>query len=72
MFWSSPGSYTAQCEDSNGANVLEISALNGAQTPTPTPTPAWGLHILDANLPLGNLITIVKSESVAYLTQNHS
>ena len=67
VYWTSPGSYTARCEDSNGAHVLRSRARNGAQTPTPAPTPEWGLHLLDANLSLGNLINIVAAESRAYL-----
>ena len=66
VYWSSPRSFTARCEDSNGAHVLEVAAHNGAQTPTPAPTPEWGLHLLDANLSLGNLIGIVHSEAAAY------
>jgi hypothetical protein len=66
LFWSSPGAYTARCESSNRANVLMVTARNGAQTPTPAPTPEWGLHLLDANLSQGNLLTIVKSEASAY------
>jgi hypothetical protein len=27
---------------------------------TPSPTPQWGLHLLEANIALGNLIAIVK------------
>jgi hypothetical protein len=72
VFWSSPGSYTARCQNSNGAHVLEITARNGAQTPTPAPTAAWGLHLLDANLSLGNLIGIVKSESAAFLARHQT
>ncbi len=72
VFWTSPGSYTASCADSNGAHVLEVTARNGAQTPTPAPTPEWGLHLLDANLSLGNLIGIVKSESAAYVGRHHA
>jgi hypothetical protein len=30
------------------------------------PDPTWGLHLLDANVALGNLIADVKSESAAY------
>jgi Protein of unknown function (DUF3089) len=69
-FWAAPGSYTAHCADSNGAHVLEITARNGAQTPSPAPTPGWGLHLLDANLSLGNLISIVKTESEAWLARS--
>ena len=72
VFWASPGSFTAKCEDSNGAHVLEVTARNGAQTPTPAPTPGWGLHLLDANLSLGNLIGLVKSQSGAYLAHHRA
>jgi hypothetical protein len=66
--WSTePGSYTAQCSSANDANVLEITAVGGAKTPTPSPSPEWGLHLLDANVALGNLIAIVKSEAAAFV-----
>jgi hypothetical protein len=64
--WSSiPDSYSAHCI-SGAANVLEISALDGAQVPHPAPTPEWGLHLLDANVALGNLLADVKSEAAAF------
>ena len=69
VFWTSPGAYTARCENSGGAHVLMVTARNGAQTPTPAPAPAptpeWGLHLLDANLALGNLLGIVTAETKA-------
>ena len=71
VFWASPHSYIARCEDSNGAHVLEVTAREGAQTPTPAPTPEWGLHLLDANLSLGNLISIVKAQSKAFIARHH-
>jgi hypothetical protein len=67
VYWASPADFTAKCVDSNGAHVLMITARYGAQTPTPAPTPEWGLHLLDAQLSLGNLIGIVKSESDAFV-----
>jgi Protein of unknown function (DUF3089) len=67
VYWTAPKSYTARCVNSNGAHVLEITARNGAQTPTPAPTPEWGLHLLDANVALGNLVSIVHSESKAFV-----
>ena len=52
--WSSlPGAYQARCSSAGGANVLQISPLGGAQVPTPSPDPTWGLHLLDANIALG-------------------
>ena len=37
-------------------------ALGGAQTPQPAPDPTWGLHLLDANIALGNLVSVVHDE----------
>ena len=66
--WSTePGSYRAQCSSANNANVLQIKAMGGAKTPKPSPTPEWGLHLLDANVALGNLIAIVKFEAAAFV-----
>jgi hypothetical protein len=63
---SEPGAYRAQCSSAGGANVLQIAALDGAQTATPSPDPTWGLHLLDANIELGDLISVVHSEANAY------
>jgi hypothetical protein len=65
--WSSePGAYRAHCSSAGGAHVLQISSLDGAQVATPSPDPTWGLHLLDANIELGNLLTVVKDEAHAY------
>jgi hypothetical protein len=66
VWWSAPGSYRARCTTSNGATVLEVTPLGGAPRPVPEPDPTWGLHLLDANIALGNLISIVKAEAAAY------
>jgi hypothetical protein len=63
---SEPGADRAQCSSAGGANVLQVTALDGAQTPTPSPTPAWGLHLLDAQVELGNLLTVVRTEAATY------
>ena len=49
-----------------GVNVLQVTALHGAQTATPSRDPTWGLHLLDANIALGNLLTVVRREAAAY------
>jgi hypothetical protein len=65
--WSSePGAYRARCSSAGGANVLQISPLGGAQVATPSPDPTWGLHLVDANIELGNLLTVVKNEAAAF------
>ncbi len=66
VWGSEPGAYSATCSSANGANVLQITPNGGAQVPTPSPTPAWGLHLIDGNIALGNLVSIVSSESAAY------
>ena len=63
---SEPGAYSARCSSAGGASVLQVTALHGAQTATPSPDPTWGLHLLDANIALGNLISVVHSEADAY------
>jgi Protein of unknown function (DUF3089) len=66
-YWSTKGAYSAKCVDSNGAHVLMIKARGGAPLPKPSPTAQWGLHLLDANIALGNLIQIVHAEGKAFL-----
>ncbi|HET8978987.1 MAG TPA: DUF3089 domain-containing protein [Solirubrobacteraceae bacterium] len=65
-FVSLPGAYRARCSATGGAHVLEIAPLGGAQMPTPAPTPAWGLHLIDANVAMGNLLTVMRREAAAY------
>ncbi|HZE05798.1 MAG TPA: DUF3089 domain-containing protein, partial [Solirubrobacteraceae bacterium] len=65
-FVSEQGAYRARCASVAGAHVLEISPLGGAQVPTPAPTPEWGLHLLDANVAMGNLLTVMRREAAAY------
>ena len=67
VWWADPGAYRARCSSANNAHVLEISAVGGAKLPNPSPTPDWGLHLLDANIALGNLVSDVKTEAAAFL-----
>ncbi len=69
VYWATQGAYSAKCVDSNGAHVLMIAPRHGAKAPNPSPTPAWGLHLLDANIALGNLIQIVHAEAKAFVKQ---
>lgn len=60
-----PGVYTARCSDEGGANVLLVSPDPGARPLTPQPA-TWGLHLADANLPLGNLTALVRRQAAAW------
>jgi len=70
-FFEYNDSYTAQCSQSNGNNFLDVTPINGAQALTSTGVlaPLWGLHPLDANIALGNMVSLVASETTAYLAQ---
>lgn len=59
--------YRGRCEHVNGADVLMISPVAGARALNPSPTPAWGLHLLDANVALGNLVDLVGEQGKRYL-----
>lgn len=61
-----PGSYSARCTTANGATVLLIAPRRGAPKPSPSPDPTWGLHLMDANIALGNLVELVRAEARAY------
>ena len=59
--------YTGKCVNSNGADVLFIDEIGAAEHLTPSPDPTWGLHLADANIALGNLVSLSKAQSNAYL-----
>jgi Protein of unknown function (DUF3089) len=62
---SVPGAFRARCS-TGSAHVLQITPLGGAPRPTPSPDPTWGLHLVDANIALGNLVSLVRTEARAY------
>ena len=61
-----PGSYTGQCASTGGANYLSITPNGAAPQLHPSPLASWGLHLVDVNIAMGNLINIVAVESGAY------
>ena len=69
---SVPGAYSARCSSAGGAHVLEITPLHGAPLIHYSPTPGWGLHLVDVNLALGNLITVVQREAAAYQSSHRT
>jgi Protein of unknown function (DUF3089) len=66
VWWAWPGAYSAKCETLNHATVLEITPRDGAPELDGSPTAAWGLHLVDTNIALGNLIGIVKDQATAF------
>jgi hypothetical protein len=67
---SSPGEYTAQCHNENGASWLQVNPVGTAVDPAEYVTeslgPDWGLHLYDAALAMGNLVKTVSIQSQAY------
>jgi Protein of unknown function (DUF3089) len=60
------GQYSAQCVHRDGASVLLVTARHHAPALTAAPTAAWGLHLDDPNVALGNLVAIVHAQAEAY------
>ena len=62
-----PGLYTARCEQSGNASWLQITrtSLRGDTRPAVRPTlgPGWGLHLVDVNIALEDLVSVVRDES---------
>jgi hypothetical protein len=76
-FVSMPGLVTAQCQKNDVGTYLAISFHGDPKGPRATDVrgdvvlfgkvqPDWGLHLVDANLFMGNLVDIVRSETHAY------
>ena len=79
-FVSVPGLLTAQCVSNEKGSYLEVTVLgNPADARTDDIVgdvlrsgevqADWGLHLIDVNLAMGNLIDIVRQQSKAYLSK---
>lgn len=79
-FVSVPGLLSAQCVDKNGFSYLEVHVAGDPADPRTDDiagdvmaggqvNAAWGLHLIDAGLAMGNLVDIVGAESKAYLAK---
>jgi hypothetical protein len=79
-FVSVPGLLTAQCVANEKGSYLEVTVHGNPADPRTDdivgdvmqngqPNASWGLHLIDANLSMGNLVDIVKSQTKAFLTK---
>jgi Protein of unknown function (DUF3089) len=64
--WLQAKAYTGRCVTENGAHVLKITPLPGAPTLKPLPDATWGLHLVDANIALGDLLSVVARQAARY------
>lgn len=76
---SVPGMLTAECVTDNHGSYLAVTVhgdpgghrandIVGDVVVNGQVLPDWGLHLIDVNLAIGNLIDIVHQESKAYLS----
>ena len=65
--WIASDAYTGECSAADDAHVLQIAPVDGAPTLHAIPDATWGLHLVDANIALGNLTDIVARQSKAWL-----
>ena len=54
-----------------GARITidQVSSLGGAPVLKPSPLPSWGLHTVDVNLALGNLVDLVGRQARRYASR---
>lgn len=68
--WLAPQDhYSGRCVRQNKANVLLLTPLDGARTLNPSPSPQWGLHLVDVNIALGDLVKTVRAQTRAFADQ---
>src|SRR3954447_25214378 len=69
--WLEPADhYTARCETSNHANVLMLSPVGNARKLTPSPDATWGVHLVDVNVALGNLLDVAADQTRVWLADH--
>jgi hypothetical protein len=79
-FVSVPGLLTAECASNEHANFLKITVAADPADPRADDIPGdlgamgkpqanWGLHLIDVNLTMGNLLEIVGRQTKAYLAK---
>jgi hypothetical protein len=80
-FVSVPGLLTAQCVSNEHGSYLEVTVHGNPAGPRTDDivgdvmtngqvNASWGLHLIDVNLAIGNLISIVRDQGKAYLASS--
>jgi hypothetical protein len=82
-FVSVPGLLTAQCVSNDKGSYLEVTVHGNPADPRTDdivgdvmangqPNASWGLHLIDVNLAMGNLVDIVREQGKAFLVGTKS
>lgn len=71
-FVSAPGLLTARCTSNEYATYLEVTVHGNPADPRVDDirgdlTPQWGLHLVDMNVAMGNLVDLVSAQSTSWL-----
>ena len=61
-----PNAVSGRCSRAGGANVLRVTPLDTSFDLEPLPDATWGLHLVDANIALGNLADLVRHQIALY------
>lgn len=61
-----PRGVRARCSKAGGASVLRVTPLGDAFTTTPLPDATWGVHLVDANVALGDIANLVRRQIARY------
>jgi hypothetical protein len=65
------GAYDGECSSADDANVLQITAQPGSAQLSPAPDANWGLHLVDGNIALGNLTSLVRSQAKTFVRKRN-
>jgi hypothetical protein len=80
-FVSTPGLLTAECKSTSTHSWLSIRTNGVAGDPRIDEIPGdvlvagralpdWGLHLIDVNATMGDLVALAREQSVAYMAKN--
>ena len=69
-----PGRYRAECKNENGASWLQVDEQIAPGDTRPKLVnslgPTWGLHLVDANIAVGDQVGLVASQAKAWVKQH--
>ena len=69
-FVTFPAEFSAHCQTAGGTTWLQVDRTTGTADKRPglsnVGNPRWGLHVVDVNIALGNLVDLVSSEAAAF------
>ncbi len=65
-FVESHGAFSGRCTNDGKSNVLRVTSEAGTPVPKASPDATWGLHLIDANVALGDLVDLVKAQAAAF------